>query len=232
MAKGTKQKAPAAPNQNAVMLMIATGAQVFPHKRKETVLDAETQQPVMDPKTGKAKERFVIDWKLPGSDAAVPLDQLRPFPLTDDPASVVEYLGYFNKMPIPDGGYYSYTNDDGLTNPQIVKTFSPQGVAKIIAQNIEAAHLIIAKGGDDAAEMQKLLPAVFAYSDMAAAQIAEQKAAAILAQFDGLNLPPERKAAMLAAAGVAVPAATVDRDDEGSSDDDSEVAAEAAAQVG
>ena len=191
-------------NLNAILLIAAgaaAGTQAFATKRK--VIGAEGE-----------KDKFAVDFKT-ADGAVVEADSVEEFQLTDA-ESVAQFNRLFDNLPVVKGGYYSYINESGPTNPAIFKTFGPQGLGKIMAQAIQAAHLIIAAGGVEAQQMQAVLDSVFAYSNLAAAQIAEQKATSLADEIAKLNLSPEQRAAMLAKLGNsnnAVPSATVAPDE-------------------
>jgi hypothetical protein len=195
-------------NLNAILLVAASaavgaGQQVFATKRKIPGAEGE-------------KDTYAIDLKLADGTPVGEDQPVEEFHLSD-PASVAKFNAHFDNLPVVKGGYYSYINESGPTNPQIFKTFNPQGLGKIMAQAVQAAHLIMSRGGAEADEMKSILAAVNGYSAIAEAQIAEQKANSLADEIAKLNLTPAQREALLAkAVGTAapnVPPATVERDE-------------------
>lgn len=196
-------------NLNAILLIAAgalAGTQVFASKRKVEGAEGE-------------KDKYVIDFKLADGTLVGDDVEVNEFVISDS-ASVAEFNRLFDNLPVVKGGYYSYSNISGPTNPQIYKTFDPQGIAKHMAQLIQAAHLIISRGGAEAQQMSDVLAAVFGYSELAAARIAEQKANSLADEIAKLNISPEKRREMLAKIGGGVPQATVETDEATGGDGD------------
>ena len=182
--------------KNAVLIVAAMGmAQAFAHETKV-------------PGEG-GKETTVFTYKL-ADGTEVAADQVAEFRLTDAD-SIAKFNELFANMPTVKGGYYSYVNDGSFTNPEIVKTFSPQGLGKIMAQCVQAATIIQSRGGADADEMKAIMDALASYSKVAAQKIEDQKASSLADEIAKLNMTPEQKAAFIAKlnGGAAIPNATV-----------------------
>ncbi len=181
--------------KNAVLIVATMAmAQAFAHETKVE---------------GEDGKKTVVTYKLADGTEVAP-ELVAEFRLSDAD-SIAKFNELFANMPTVKGGYYSYVNDGSFTNPEIVKTFSPQGLGKIMAQCVQAATIIQSRGGAEADEMKGIMDALAEYSKVASQKIADQKAASIADEIASLNLTPEQKAAFIAKlnGGAAIPTASV-----------------------